>query len=136
MRIQSFNPTTGELLETFDSSSDVDVDRTVDRASEAFRSWRKKGFKERAKALGAAAGLLRKGAADYARTMALEMGKPITEGMAEVEKCAVTCDFYATHAEAMLAPERHETDAQKSYVRFDPLGVVFAIMPWNFPFWQ
>ena len=136
MRIQSINPTTGEALETFESSTHPDVDRTVARANEAFRLWRHKTFGERSQTLRAAGGLLRKGAVDYARTMALEMGKPIGEGASEIEKCAATCEYYAAHAEAMLAPEDHATDAPKSYVRFEPLGVVFAIMPWNFPFWQ
>ena len=68
--------------------------------------------------------------------MTLEMGKPIAQGEAEVEKCAWACDYYAEHAEALLAEQPRETDASRSYVRFDPLGVVLAVMPWNFPFWQ
>jgi succinate-semialdehyde dehydrogenase/glutarate-semialdehyde dehydrogenase len=84
----------------------------------------------------AAARILRERAATYARTMTLEMGKPIVQAEAEVEKCAVTCDFYAEHAEAYLAQQPRETDATRSYVRFDPLGPVLAVMPWNFPFWQ
>jgi succinate-semialdehyde dehydrogenase/glutarate-semialdehyde dehydrogenase len=136
MRIQSHNPTTAEVIETFDSSTDADVDRVVERASDAFRTWRRSSFEERAAAMRAAGALLRRGATGYARTMALEMGKPVVEGVAEAEKCAGTCEFYAENAERMLAPEPHETDAKKSYVRFDPLGVVFAVMPWNYPFWQ
>src|SRR6185295_7739723 len=80
--------------------------------------------------------LLRAKKADYARAMALEMGKPITQGEAEVEKCAVACDYYAEHAVAFMAPDERKTDASKSFVRFDPLGPVLAVMPWNFPFWQ
>ncbi|MGH7415081.1 MAG: NAD-dependent succinate-semialdehyde dehydrogenase, partial [Candidatus Rokuibacteriota bacterium] len=76
------------------------------------------------------------GKAEYALTMTREMGKPITQGEAEVEKCAGTCDYYAEHAESFLAPQARETDAAHSYIRFDPLGVVLAVMPWNFPFWQ
>jgi succinate-semialdehyde dehydrogenase/glutarate-semialdehyde dehydrogenase len=83
-----------------------------------------------------AARILRTGKEKYARTMALEMGKPITQGGAEVEKCAWACDYYAEHAEAFLADQPRETDASRSYIRFDPLGPVLAIMPWNFPFWQ
>ena len=83
-----------------------------------------------------AAQILREGKEKYARTMALEMGKPIVQGEAEVEKCAWACDYYAEHAEAFLADQPRETDASRSYIRFDPIGPVLAIMPWNFPFWQ
>ena len=83
-----------------------------------------------------AASILRGRKAEFARTMTLEMGKPIVQGEAEVEKCAWTCEYYAQHAEAMLAEQPRETDASRSFVRFDPLGVVLAVMPWNFPFWQ
>ncbi len=136
MDIESRNPANGELLETFDTSSDEDVDGVVLRAHDAFGAWRRRSYADRAGALRAAAELLRRDALPFARTMALEMGKPLAEGKAEAEKCATTCDYYATNAERLLAPEVYETDAQKSYVRFDPLGVVFAVMPWNFPFWQ
>src|SRR5207253_5556615 len=74
--------------------------------------------------------------AEYARTMTLEMGKPIVQAEAEVDKCASTCEYYADHAEAFLAEQPRETDASRSFVRFDPLGPVLAVMPWNFPFWQ
>jgi succinate-semialdehyde dehydrogenase/glutarate-semialdehyde dehydrogenase len=83
-----------------------------------------------------AAALLRARKEKYARIMALEMGKPIVQGEAEAEKCAWTCDYYAEHAEAFLADQLRETDASRSYIRFEPLGPVLAIMPWNFPFWQ
>jgi succinate-semialdehyde dehydrogenase / glutarate-semialdehyde dehydrogenase len=134
--IESRNPANGEVLESFEASSDSDVDRVVGQAHDAFGAWRRRSYAERASLLHAAAELLRKGATSFARTMALEMGKPIGEGKAEAEKCATTCDYYANNAERLLAPEPHETDATKSFVRFDPLGVVFAVMPWNFPFWQ
>src|SRR5438309_10627631 len=83
-----------------------------------------------------AARVLRARAGDYARTITLEMGKPIVQSEAEIDKCALACEYYAEHAEAMLAPQPRETDAARSYVRFDPLGPVLAVMPWNFPFWQ
>ena len=136
MSIESRNPADGELLETFESSSDEEVDRAATRAHDAFRAWRRRPIADRATVLRAAGELLRKGAATFARTMALEMGKPIGEGKAEAEKCAATCDYYAANAERLLAPQPHESDATTSYVSFEPLGVVFAVMPWNYPFWQ
>lgn len=136
MRIQTTNPATGEALETFEASTDADVDQAVDRAHGAWQSWRRVGFAERAIKVRAAAAALRKGKEEFARTMALEMGKPVGEGRGEVEKCAMTCEHYAEHAEAWLTPEARTTDAKKTLVRFDPLGVVFAVMPWNYPFWQ
>ena len=134
--IQSINPATGEVLETFPTSSPQDIERSVAAAHAAFLEWRDVGFAPRAESMRKAAALLRGRKDEYARTMALEMGKPVTQGEAEVDKCAWTCEFYAEHAETMLAPQPRATDASKSYVRFDPLGPVLAIMPWNFPFWQ
>ena len=98
--------------------------------------WRALPFASRAQTMQKAAGLLRARRTDHARVMALEMGKPIAQGEAEVDKCAWVCEYYAQHAEAMLAPQPYQTDASASYVRFDPLGPVLAVMPWNFPFWQ
>ena len=83
-----------------------------------------------------AAAILRERKAEFAKLMALEMGKPLKQGVAEAEKCALGCEYYAEHAEAYLAPEIVKTEASKSYVAFEPLGVVLAVMPWNFPFWQ
>ncbi len=136
MRIQTTNPATGEDLESFESSSDADVDRAVDRAHGAWKTWRRASFAERATRVRAAATALRGRKEALARTMALEMGKPVGEGRAEVEKCAMTCEHYAENAEGWLTPEPRTTDARKTLVRFDPLGVVFAVMPWNYPLWQ
>src|SRR5207245_495952 len=102
----------------------------------AFLEWRAVPMGARAKQMREAASALRRRKADYARTMTREMGKPIVQGEAEVEKCAWVCDYYAEQAAGFLAEQPRETDASKSYVRFDPLGVVLAVMPWNFPFWQ
>jgi succinate-semialdehyde dehydrogenase/glutarate-semialdehyde dehydrogenase len=136
MSIQSVNPATGEVLETFTPTSPEQLERIVARAHAAFLAWRTVPFAARAERMREAARLLRKDMASHALTMTLEMGKPIVQAEAEVEKCALTCDFYAEHAEAFLAEQPRETDASKSYVRFDPLGVVLAVMPWNFPYWQ
>ena len=136
MSIQSINPATGEVLENFQEMSTSEIDGILQAAETTFREWRKRPFVERTKRMRQAAALLRAGKEKYARTMALEMGKPIVQGEMEVEKCAWACDYYAEHAEAFLAEQPRETDASRSYIRFDPLGPVLAIMPWNFPFWQ
>jgi succinate-semialdehyde dehydrogenase/glutarate-semialdehyde dehydrogenase len=112
------------------------VERILSGAAAAFRDWRRVPFAERAEPMRAAARILRARKEEFARTMAVEMGKPIAQGEAEAEKCAWTCEYYAEHAGAMLRVDPRETDALRSYIRFDPLGVVLAIMPWNFPFWQ
>ena len=134
--IQSVNPATGEILETLEPTSWPDIERMLAAAHSAFLEWRTRPFAERAPLMRAAAKELRARKAEYALTMTREMGKPIVQGEAEVQKCAVTCDYYAEHAEAHLAEQPRQTDASRSFVRFDPLGVVLAVMPWNFPFWQ
>jgi len=136
MSIQSVNPATGEVLETLEETSKTQMEQALARAHAAFLEWRTRPFAERARLMRAAAKELRASKAEYAMTMTREMGKPITQAEAEVEKSAGTCDYYADHAEAFLAEQPRETDAARSYVRFDPLGVVLAVMPWNFPYWQ
>jgi succinate-semialdehyde dehydrogenase/glutarate-semialdehyde dehydrogenase len=136
MSLQSINPATGQVLETFEPTAAAEVERVVAAAHDAFLEWRHVPFATRARSMRRAAGLLRERRAEYARTMALEMGKPIMQGEAELDKCAWACEFYADHAEAMLAEQPRTTDAARSYIRFDPLGPVLAVMPWNFPFWQ
>src|SRR5262245_415187 len=136
MSIETVNPATGETLATFTETSDRDVERILANSHAAFGGWRTIPFTARAERMRAAARVLRARKGDYARAMTLEMGKPIVEAEGEVEKCAWVCDHYAEHAEADLAVQPRVTDASKSYVRFDPLGPVLAVMPWNFPFWQ
>src|SRR5881409_438642 len=136
MSLQSVNPATGEVLETFTPPSARELDDIVAQSRAAFLEWRTVPFKARADRMREAARTLRRRRAEYARTMALEMGKPIAQGEAETDKCAWVCEYYADSAEGFLAVQPRETDAAKSYVRFDPLGVVLAVMPWNFPFWQ
>src|SRR5881409_1378865 len=136
MSIQSINPATGEILESFKETSGQELDRILMGAHAAFLQWREVPFATRAQKMRAAARALRAHSETYARTMTLEMGKPIVQAEAEVDKCASTCEYYADHAEAFLAEQPRETDAARSYVRFDPLGPVLAVMPWNFPFWQ
>src|SRR5207244_7133992 len=136
MTIASINPATGELLETFPETSGAELDRILTRAVAAFYDWSRCPVAARTGPLGEAARLLRERKHRYARTMALEMGKPLAQGEAEAEKCAWACDYYAEHAEQFLAAVARPTDARTSYVRFAALGPVLAIMPWNFPFWQ
>jgi succinate-semialdehyde dehydrogenase/glutarate-semialdehyde dehydrogenase len=136
MSMQSVNPATGEVLETFTQASSRELDTIVAHSHAAFLEWRSVPFKARAERMREAANVLRRRRAEFARTMTLEMGKPITQGEAEADKCAWVCEYYADSAESFLSVQPRETDAKRSYVRFDPLGVVLAVMPWNFPFWQ
>ena len=136
MSIQSVNPATGEVIETLEPTSAAQVEQIVAGAHAAFLEWRTQPWSRRSALMHKAAAELRARQSEYAAIMTREMGKPIVQSEAEVEKCAVTCDYYAEHAEAFLAEQTRETDASRSYVRFDPVGVVLAVMPWNFPFWQ
>ena len=136
MALESINPATGVVLEHFVEWSHTQVAQVVDQTQQAWLGWRATSFADRATLMKAAAQVLRDNVDLYARTMALEMGKPISEGRAEVNKCAGCCDFYADHAERFLADEVIASDAAKSYVAHRPLGVILAVMPWNFPFWQ
>lgn len=134
--LKSVNPFDQSLLAEFEEHADSEVDRRLDIAMNTFRDWQRQSFNERAKFMKAAAGVLRKNRDKYAHTIAEEMGKVLSEARAEVEKCANACDFFAEKAEAFLKDEIIETDASRSLVSFQPLGLVLAIMPWNFPFWQ
>ena len=136
MAITSINPATGKTLRSYPEHSTRDVEEALERANRAFTLWRRTPFRERSGLMRAAGQVLRARSRDYAVLMAQEMGKPVSQGRSEVEKCAAGCDYYAEHAERFLAPEPVATDAAKSYVAFEPLGVVLAVMPWNFPFWQ
>ncbi|HMA42753.1 MAG TPA: NAD-dependent succinate-semialdehyde dehydrogenase [Gemmatimonadales bacterium] len=134
--IQSINPATGEVLETFPEIGARELERALEQASRAYRDWRRRPLHDRTALLHEAARVLRAGKARYARAMALEMGKPLAQGEAEAEKCAAVCDYYADNVAAFLAHQRRDLDGLRSYVRFDPTGPVLAVMPWNFPFWQ
>jgi len=134
--MKSINPHSGQLIRTYDTQGDAEVDRQLALAEQAFGDWRKSGFADRAQLMKAAGGLLRERKQQLAELMADEMGKVVRDGIAEIEKCAGCCDYYADNAERFLSSQTIPTDAQNSYVAFDPLGPVLAIMPWNFPFWQ
>ena len=130
------DPSTEEVIQEYREHTPDEIKEKLDFAEEAFESWRGSAFEERAGLMRNAARELREGKAEYARTMTREMGKTLASSEAEVEKCAWVCDYFAENAARFLAPEGVATDATKSYVRFDPLGPVLAVMPWNFPFWQ
>ena len=134
--IESVEPATEAVHARFASHSNADVRAAILAADTAFRSWREIPIADRAVPMRALARLLRERKERYARLITTEMGKPITEALAEIEKCAWTCDFYAEHAAAYLADEPVETNARASFVAFEPLGVILAVMPWNYPFWQ
>ena len=139
MPIATTNPTTGQVLKTFDPMSDDQVDAAIGRAAHAFETLRGASFGERAGWLTAAADILDAERDDVARLMTTEMGKTLAAARAEVTKCASACRFYATHAESFLADEPADAravGATRAYVRYQPLGPVLAVMPWNFPLWQ
>jgi succinate-semialdehyde dehydrogenase/glutarate-semialdehyde dehydrogenase len=134
--MRSVNPATAELIREYDEMSPLDVERAVLAADENFESYRERPLSERTALLGRVAALLRQDQREYARLITEEMGKPITAAAKEIDKCAWVCELVAEHASRWLAPETVVTEAKKSYVRFDALGPILAIMPWNFPFWQ
>jgi succinate-semialdehyde dehydrogenase/glutarate-semialdehyde dehydrogenase len=136
MSLKSINPATGEPVAEYEETPPDEVSLAIRQAARAFQDWRRTSFTARAAPMAMAASVLRSRADEFARLMALEMGKPVAQGRAEMEKCARNCEFYAQNAERLLAPEFVATDAAKSFVTFEPLGTVLAIMPWNFPFWQ
>jgi succinate-semialdehyde dehydrogenase/glutarate-semialdehyde dehydrogenase len=136
MAIASINPATGETLKTFATLSQLQLNEKLQRAHEAFQTYQRTGFAERVPLMVRAAEILESEKKDFARLMTLEMGKPISAAVQEAEKCAWVCRYYAENAEMHLADQIVETNATKSYVHFQPLGVVLAVMPWNFPFWQ
>lgn len=132
----TINPTNGEKIKEYTEFSLPFIDELITLADKTFKFWRDTTFIHRADLMKNVARILNERKEELARLMALEMGKPIMQGIAEAEKCAWVCDYYAENAEKFLADEHIETQYHKSYAAFIPLGVVFAIMPWNFPFWQ
>lgn len=133
---ESKNPATGEVFATYPATPEAELDGILERADAAQRAWAERPIGERTDMLLAVAGHLRGGVEEYAGLMAREMGKPLADGRSEVEKCAWVCDYYAENAADFLADEPIESDAARSWVTYRPLGLVLAIMPWNFPFWQ
>lgn len=136
MTLKSINPATGKLIAEYQEDSQEKINQVLDTAVTAYESWRRKSFQERAILLDAIAIQLEQSKDDLAQLMTDEMGKPIVQSEAEVEKCAWVCRYYSKNAAQFLADEHIQTDASKSYVHYEPLGCIFSIMPWNFPLWQ
>ena len=136
MSLATLNPATGKALHTYRAHTPREIGATLTRAAEAFASWRTLSFAQRARHLRAVARELRRSARENAALITSEMGKPITQALAEVEKCALNCEHFAAHAAALLADEQPPGAPAQRYVTYQPLGVVLAIEPWNFPFWQ
>src|SRR5579872_6816976 len=133
---QSINPATGEMFAEYEEFSPSEVDEALDQAVSACEPWRRTSFEHRAALLREAAGFLRENIGRFAGLITREMGKTIGEAEAEIKKCAWNCEFYAENAPRFLADEPVATNATESFVAFEPLGVVLAVMPWNYPFWQ
>ncbi|HUP47681.1 MAG TPA: NAD-dependent succinate-semialdehyde dehydrogenase [Thermoanaerobaculia bacterium] len=136
MAIATVNPATGETLATFEPLTGEEIDRKIGNAAAAFEVNRRRGIDERALRMQRTAALLEERADAYGRLITTEMGKPLGAAVAEVRKCALACRYYAENAARFLADEHIDSDADESYVRYEPLGPVLAVMPWNFPFWQ
>ena len=135
-RFTSMDPATEQEIESFDITDDAGIDAALETAWHASRGWRRRTYDERGRVLRETARLLRSEVATHAATMTAEMGKPILEARAEVEKCAFVCEYFAEQAGTFLADETAPSDSPASFVTFDPLGILLACMPWNFPYWQ
>ena len=136
MALESINPATGARLATYQEMTADEVDRALNSAAQAFEAWRRASFRDRATVVNGVARALRARKSELARLMAMEMGKPLNQGESEVEKCATTCEYFAEHAATFLARDEVKTEASRSFVSYQPLGVVLGVMPWNFPLWQ
>ncbi|MBL4878321.1 MAG: aldehyde dehydrogenase family protein, partial [Hyphomonas sp.] len=134
--IKSVNPANGTVIEEFTPHTPAQLVAAIDTADSCFAEWRKTSFEHRAALMMKAADVLEQNADRYAADMTAEMGKPLGQAKAEVNKCAWVCRHYAEHAATYLADEPMESSGTKAYVRHLPLGVILAVMPWNFPFWQ
>ncbi|MGD9329853.1 MAG: NAD-dependent succinate-semialdehyde dehydrogenase [Desulfobacterales bacterium] len=136
MPLQSIDPASGKKMRQYDELSSDAIAGVIEETHAAHLQWRRAGIKQHAALMEKLSGVLRSNADEYSRLMALEMGKPVQDGRQEIEKCAWLCRHYATHAASMLDSEHVKTEATRSFVTFQPLGVILAVMPWNYPFWQ
>src|ERR1044072_5514171 len=136
MAIATINPATGERVKTFEELTTAQIDAKLALAATTFQSYRHTSFTDRARFMTRAAEIFQTEKQNFGELMTTEMGKPLTAAISEAEKCALVCRYYAENAERHLADEIVQTNAKRSYVKFQPLGPVLAVMPWNFPFWQ
>ena len=134
--MQSVNPHNGQVLKTYEEHGQDAIEERLARADRAFHAWSRSSIESRCQLMRRVASVLREQKQEFAELMAREMGKVLKEGLAEIEKCAWCCDFYAEEGPRFLADEESPSDASRSYIRYEPLGAVLAVMPWNFPFWQ
>jgi succinate-semialdehyde dehydrogenase/glutarate-semialdehyde dehydrogenase len=134
--LTSINPANNKLIRSYDEMTSEESEKIILLADIAFTSWRETSFEKRSELMKNAAKVLRKNSEEYSILMTIEMGKPMIQSRAEVEKCALVCEYYSNNAEKFLADEIINTEATKSFVSYQPLGVILAVMPWNFPFWQ
>ncbi|MGO9614168.1 MAG: NAD-dependent succinate-semialdehyde dehydrogenase [Dissulfurispiraceae bacterium] len=136
MKIQSINPYTNQVIKEFDKMTEQEIEEQIDNSRNAFSVWRKSSVSARSTIIKKLSDILRTEKQRLAVIITSEMGKPVRESLAEIEKCAWLCDYYAETATRFLRPEKIKTESKKSYIVFQPLGIVLSIMPWNFPFWQ
>ena len=134
--IKSINPTTDEDIQSYSEMDEVEIDRIIINSDKSFEKWKRTSFSERADKMKFAGEILRKKREILSILMTVEMGKPIIQSRSEIDKCALVCDYFAENAEKFLHDEKVETEATNSFITFQPLGIILAIMPWNFPFWQ
>jgi succinate-semialdehyde dehydrogenase/glutarate-semialdehyde dehydrogenase len=136
MPFQTLNPYTNQLIQTFPNHSEKQVKELLQQAANAFKEWKRTSFEYRSQRMQTCAAILMNKKQEFGRLITLEMGKPWKEAVAEIEKCAAACEYYALHAEELLRDEVIQSTGGKSLIAYQPLGAVLAIMPWNFPFWQ
>lgn len=134
--IKSINPFTGEIIQSYDKYSEKGVEKIINSVDKTWHHWRSTSFMYRSQLMQNLSSLLKSNNEDLARLMAQEMGKVKNEGIAEIEKCAWVCDYYAQNAELFLENETIPTESFRSFITFQPIGTILAVMPWNFPFWQ
>jgi succinate-semialdehyde dehydrogenase/glutarate-semialdehyde dehydrogenase len=134
--LTSINPANNKLVKSYDEMTNEESEKIISLADEAFKNWKETSFEKRSELMINAAKVLRDNSEEYSALMTIEMGKPIIQSRAEIGKCASVCEYYAYNAEKILADEIIKTEAIKSFVSYQPLGVILAVMPWNFPFWQ